>query len=86
MLTKAIFLNFSVDYEVNQVPNLLLIYTVGSSEGAGVNFNLSWKLRPWFEIDGSLIATRRLALAAGFSAGNISDFTQLSLGLTSRFE
>jgi hypothetical protein len=84
MLTKAIFLTLSLDYEVNWVPNPA-VYSVGSSKGVGANASLFWKLRPWFEVDATLSATRRLELQAGYSAGNISGNTLLSLGVTSRF-
>lgn len=84
MLTKAIFLTLSLDYEVNWVPNPA-VYSVGSSKGLGANASLFWKLRPWFEVDATASATRRLEMQDGYSAGNISGNTILSLGITSRF-
>lgn len=84
MLTKAIFLVLSLDYEENWVP-YSSIYTLGSSKGLGLSGNLYWKLRPWFQIDATLEATRRLSLAPGFSGGMISDNLLLSAGVTSNF-
>ncbi|MBW8888342.1 MAG: hypothetical protein JF616_11355 [Fibrobacteres bacterium] len=84
MLTKAIFLVLSLDYEENWVP-YNSIYSLGSSKGIGLGGNLYWKLRPWFEIDATLETTRRLSLAPGFSGGMISDNLQLSAGFTSNF-
>lgn len=84
MLTKAIFLTLSLDYEESWVP-YNPIYTLGSCGGLGVGGNLSWKLRSWFEIDASLEATRRTWLARGYSGGMISDNLLLSAGVTSNF-
>ncbi len=84
ILTKAIFLVLSLDYEENWVP-YNSIYSLGSSKGFGLGGNLFWKLRPWFEIDASMETTRRLSLAPGFSGGMISDNLQLSVGVTSYY-
>lgn len=84
MLTKAIFLVLSLDYEENRVP-YNSIYTLGSSTGAGLAGNLSWKLRSWFEFDAAVEATRRLRLARGYPVGMISDNLLLSAGVTSNF-
>jgi hypothetical protein len=84
MLTKAIFLVLSLDYEENWVP-YNPIYTLGSCKGVGLGANLYWKLRPWFEIDATLEAARRLWLARGFSGGMISDNLLLSAGVSSNF-
>lgn len=84
MLSKAIFLTLSLEYEVNWVPNAA-VYGVGSSKGLGANASLTWKLRPWFEVDGAATATKRLELQTGYSAGRIRDYLLFSLGITSRF-
>lgn len=84
MLTKAIFLTLSLEYEVNWVPKPA-VYSVGSSKGLGGNASLSWKLRPWFEVDASASAVRRLELQEGYASGLISGNTLLTLGITSRF-
>jgi hypothetical protein len=84
MLTKAIFLILSLDYEENWVP-YNSIYTLGSSKGLGLAGNLYWKLRPWFQIDATLETTRRLWLTPGFSGGMISNNLLLSAGVTSHF-
>jgi hypothetical protein len=73
-----------LDYEENRVP-YNSIYTLGSSTGAGLAGNLSWKLRSWFELDAAVEATRRLRLAPGYSGGMISDNLLLSAGVTSNF-
>jgi hypothetical protein len=82
ILAKTIFVNLSLDYETNTVPSNP-IYSMGSSRGAGLNGNVFWKLRPWFEIDFTCMAER--SLAAGPLPGRIQDMTALSLGITSRF-
>jgi hypothetical protein len=82
ILAKAIFFTLSMDYEENWVP-YSLIYTLGSSRGAGLNANLFWKLRPWMEIDFTCMASHRLDDAG--TPGRIQDNVSLSLGLTSRF-
>lgn len=84
MLTKAIFMTLSVDYEVNWVPYSPLIYSVGTSKGAGLDCNLHWNLWRWLELDFNSTATRRLELAEGFTSGYISSNTLVSLGLTAR--
>lgn len=84
MLTKAIFLVLSLDYEENSVPSNPL-YTLGSSRGVGMGGNLSWTVRPWFKIDATVEATRRLALAQGYAGGMLSDNLLLSAGVTSYF-
>jgi hypothetical protein len=83
-LTKAIFLTLSVDYEENWVP-YNPFYGLGSSGGAGLSGSLSWKLRPWFEVEAAVEATRRTWLAQGFTGGMISDNLLLSAGVTSNF-
>jgi hypothetical protein len=84
MLTKAIFLVLSLDYEENRVPSNPL-YTLGSSRGVGMGGNLSWTVRPWFKIDATVEATRRLALAQGYAGGMLSNNLLLSAGVTSYF-
>jgi hypothetical protein len=84
MLTKAIFITLALDYEENWVP-YNPFYALGSSSGAGLAGTLSWKLRPWFEIDATFQATRRLWLAPGYTGGMISDNLLLSAGVTSNF-
>jgi hypothetical protein len=84
MLTKAIFLTVSLDYEENWVP-YNPDYALGSSGGAGLAGSLSWKLRPWFEIDATVQAARRLWLARGYTGGMLSDNLLLSIGVTSDF-
>ena len=46
ILSKAIFLTMSLDYEENWVANPQ-IYRQGSSKGLGLNSNLFWKIRNW---------------------------------------
>jgi hypothetical protein len=84
MLTKAIFLTLSLDYEENWVP-YNPYYALGSSGGAGLAGSLSWKLRPWFEVDATVQATRRLWLAPGYTGGILSDNLLLSAAVTSNF-
>jgi hypothetical protein len=84
MVSKAIFFTLSLDYEENWVA-YPQIYRQGSSKGFGLNGNLFWKIRRWFEIDVSCNATRRTWLAEGHTSGNISDNLSVSLGATSRF-
>lgn len=82
ILSKTIFLTLSLDYETNTVP-ANSIYSMGSSRGMGVNGNLFWKLRPWFEIDFTCMVERQLD--AGSLPGRIQNMTSLVLGFTSRF-
>jgi hypothetical protein len=84
MLTKAIFLTLSLDYEENWVP-YNPYYALGSSGGAGFAGSLSWKLRPWFEIDATVQAARRLWLSPGYTGGLLSDNLLLSAAVTSNF-
>jgi hypothetical protein len=85
ILSKAIFFTVSLDYEENWVAHPE-IYRQGSSKGVGLDGNLFWKIRRWFEIDVSCNATRRIWLARGYASGNIVDVVNLSLGLSSRFQ
>lgn len=82
ILAKTIFLNLSFDYQTNTVP-YNPIYSFGSSRGMGVNGNMFWKIRNWFEIDFTCMAEHRLGKTE--QAGRIQDMTSLSLGITSRF-
>lgn len=84
MLTKAIFLTLSLEYEENWVP-YNSFYALGSSGGAGLSGNLAWQVRPWFEIAANVQASRRLWLARGYTFGMISDNLLLSAGVTYNF-
>jgi hypothetical protein len=84
MLSKTIFLTLSLAYEENWVP-YSAVYTVGSSKGANLGGNLSWRLHPRLEIDAAAEVTRRLWLAPGYAAGMISGSLALSAGVTSHF-
>jgi hypothetical protein len=82
ILTKAIFFNLSADYEENWVASSPE-YSVGSSKGIGLNCDLSWKIRSWFEVDfsGSLARAREV----GPLQGRLQNMRSFSLGLASRF-
>ena len=82
ILTKAIFLTLSADYEENWVAGSPE-YNIGSSRGIGLNCDLFWKIRSWIEVDfsGSLSRGR----GRGPLQGRIQNMRSLSLGLTSRF-
>ncbi|MDB5049373.1 MAG: hypothetical protein JWO30_2444 [Fibrobacteres bacterium] len=82
ILTKAIFLTVSADYEENWIANSPE-YTVGSSRGIGLNFDMTWKVRPWLEIDGSGMLSRGRDFGA--LPGRIQNMRSFSLGLISRF-
>lgn len=81
VLTKAIFLTLTAEYEVNTV-DASPEYSIGSSRGLGLNGDLFWKIRSWLEIDVSGMMTR--GDDAGPLPGRIRDMLSLSLGLTSR--
>lgn len=84
ILSKAIFFTVSLEYEENWVAHPE-IYRQGSSKGLGLDGNLFWKIRNWFEVDVSCHAARRTWLAPGYSSGNIANVVNLTLGITSRF-
>lgn len=83
ILTKAIFLTLSANYQENTVPYAPLDYTLESSKGFGLNGNLFWKVRPWLEIDFTGMASHRFK---GTKKDRIQDIRSMSLGLTSRFQ
>jgi hypothetical protein len=82
VLTQAVFLNLSADYQENWVANSP-VYALGSSKGAGLNFDLFWKIRSWIEIDISAAISR--SRDWGALPGRIQNMRSLSAGLTSRF-
>jgi hypothetical protein len=82
VLTKSVFFTFSANYEENWIP-YHEDYILGSSRGVGVNCDVFWKVRPWFEVDFSGIAAKGRDF--GMLPGRVQNMLSLSLGLTSRF-
>ncbi len=82
IMAKNIFLNLTADYETNTVPTNAL-YSLGSSQGVGLDATLFWKLRSWLELELTGIFTRHLA--GSDLPGRIQDMASFSLGFTSRF-
>lgn len=81
ILAKSIFLNLTLDYTINSIPTASM-YSMGSSQGMGMDATLFWKLSSWLEIDLNSKLTRRIAASA--LPGRIENTTSLSLGITSR--
>lgn len=82
ILSKRLFLNLSLGYEMHQ-PAPSPYYFQGYSEGVGLGGNFSWKLSPWVEIDFS--GTWRKRLDDKATPGQVQDMASVSAGLISRF-
>lgn len=82
ILSKRLFLNLSLGYEMHQ-PVSSPYYFQGYSEGVGLGGNCSWKVSPWVEIDFSGMWRKRLDDKP--TPGQVQDMTSVSAGLISRF-